>query len=411
MARLSLQDQIQKWPARPSSKVSVPPLTYPRKNNEGSHKDFLNLNAYQPTAQQIGHQARLTANKATATTESLEIALNHKGLKGPNIQLIRRDIEKAVLFHQGSTEEIWRDVNFSPNKTPTFNFKNFDFKNINYRFILNNKASLSEEDSGVLYRSSAMIEVEKSLPFGFRFGSSPRVNIADNIGDIRSYRIPSNKPVRSNEDQFASNRFSIDQLYASWLYSLNQNTHISFSLGYLEEMFGGFGGEILYRPFGKTFAIAFDAWKVKKRNGNSSLAMQTIGKESFTGHLNLFYELQNKNTTLFAKFGQYLAEDFGGTFGIKNNFQNGTNLEAFFTATNEKDKDIFGGDSSFYSGVKFTVPFGNVPFIPMGSEARFEVASFARDAGQVLNAPNKLYNVTEPIAYRQLSRSWPDLLH
>ncbi len=410
MAHLSIQDQIQKWPGRLSNNIDPPTLIYPRQNHAGSHEVTLNLNTYQSTGQQIGHQARLTANQTNIDNESIEISLNHKGLKGPNIQLIRHDIEKAVLYNQSSAEEIWHDINFLPNKTQTFHFKDVDLKNLTYRLILDNKVSLAEKDTGILYRSSAIIELEKTLPFGFRLGASPKVNIADNIGNIQSYRIPSSKPVRSNEDEFASNRFSIDQLYASWLHSLSQSTHINLSVGYLEEMFGGFGGEILYRPFGKTFAIGAEAWQVKKRDGNSSLAMQTTEQDRFTGYLNLFYELPNKSTTLFTKVGQYLAEDFGGTFGIKNNFQNGKTLEGFITATNQRDKDIFGGDNYLYGGVKFTLPFGNVPFVPKGSEARFTTAAFARDAGQTLNIPNKLYDVTEPISYRQLSRSWPDLL-
>ncbi len=414
IARLSLQDNISKWPGRSSAKVEPPELLYPREDYQGSHKAVLNLKTYQSTPQQVGHTARQVANQSSATNENIEIALNHKGLKGPTLQLIRRDLEEAVLNNHGSVEEIWHDVNFLPNKTPFFRLKNYfknkEHKNKIKRFILDNRISLSEEDSTILYRSSALVEIENMLPLGFKLGTTPRINLADNLDNISSFRTVNANPTRSNEDSFAANRFSIDKLYASWLYSVRKDVHVKFSAGYLEEMFGGFGGEILYRPFGKTFAIGAESWNVKRRDPDVTLALQTIGDERFTGHLNLFYELPNKNTTLFAKVGQYLDEDFGGTFGIKNNFKNGTSLEGFLTATDQRDPDIFGNKTHLYGGVKVTLPFGNVPYVPAGSEFRVTTAPFARDSGQILDAPDKLYELTEPIAYRHLSQNWPDLL-
>ena len=412
MARLSLQGNIAKWPGKPSQNTKPPELVSPRLDNNGSHQTILNLNSYQSTPQQIGHAARHLANKSAANNESLEVALNHKGLKGPNLKLVRRDLEEAILNNHGSAEEIWQDINFVPNKTPFFKIKNY-FKNKDYqklftRFIFDNKVSLSEEDSSALYRSSVLIETEKMFPLGFRLATTPRINIADNVGNIRTVTA---NPTRSNEGRFAANRFSLDKLYASWLHSINKDLHIKLSAGYLEEMFGGFGGEILYRPFDKTFSGGAEAWKVKRRDPDAQLALRTLDDERFTGHMNLFYELPNKNTTLFAKVGQYLDEDFGGTFGIKNNFKNGASLEGFITATDQRDPDIFGGNTHLYGGVKFTVPFGNVPYVPAGSEIRITTVPFARDSGQILNAPNKLYEVTEPISYRHLSQNWSDLLH
>ena len=35
--------------------------------------------------------------------------------------------------------------------------------------------------------------------------------------------------------------------------------------GYLEEMYGGIGGEVLYRPFNKRYALGLVAHKVKQR--------------------------------------------------------------------------------------------------------------------------------------------------
>jgi hypothetical protein len=191
---------------------------------------------------------------------------------------------------------------------------------------------------------------------------------------------------------------------------VNKDLHLKLSIGYLEEQFGGYGGEILYRPFGKKFAIGAEGWSAKKRDGDTTLQFVKGQEDTFTGHLNFFYEHPNQSTTFFVKAGQYLGEDLGATVGVENKFKNGTRLEAFVTATNETDRNIFGEDSSLYAGARLTLPFGNVPYVPKGSEVRITTAPFARDAGQILDVPDKLYDVTEPVSYRHLSQNWSDLL-
>lgn len=418
MARLSLQDNIQKWPGKLSRKTETPELIFPREifdNDENTIKTRLDLSSHQSIGQQIGHFARQQANQLPNNKERLEISLFHKNIKGPKLTLIRQDLEKAILHNHGSAEEIWRDAILQKNKNSSLSFreylKNKDYRKTSTRFILDNKFSLSEKDSTALYRSSLIIENEKKLPFGFMLGFEPKINLADNIEQIRATRTQRANPTRSDEDDFAATRLSINRLYASWLKSITQNTHVQFSAGFLEEMFGGFGGEILYRPFGKTYAIGAEAWHVQKRLPSDNADLSFQDNENFTGHLNLFYELPNKNTTFYGKIGQYLDNDFGATFGIQNQFQNGTKLEGFLTATNEKDIDSFNGTSQLYGGIKFTLPIGNIPYTPSGSEIRIKTAPFSRDKGQILNAPNKLYDVTEPTSYRRLSQSWSDLLH
>ena len=173
----------------------------------------------------------------------------------------------------------------------------------------------------------------------------------------------------------------------------------------------GAGGEVLYRPFGKTFAIGAEGWRAYKRNPDSRLNKEFSTKGVTTGHVNMFYELPDQQTTLYLKVGQYLKEDFGGTLGVNTIFDNGTTLKGFVTATDEYDFDLFGNSTNLYGGIRLSLPIGNIPFIPDGSEVRFATGPFARDSGQILDHPLPLYEVTEPIAYRQLSRSWKDLLN
>ena len=108
MARLSVQDQIFNWPGKPDGKRDAPAMLSKRQavGFDNSGRAALLLSPYQSSARQIGHVARYTANNMPPDEEQIAIKLNHKGLKGPTVTLIRRDLEEAVIRNHGSPEEI-----------------------------------------------------------------------------------------------------------------------------------------------------------------------------------------------------------------------------------------------------------------------------------------------------------------
>ncbi len=416
MARLSLQGGLQNWFGRKAPKVKKPDLNFPRKEIEQSQilSNFLSLNMDHSTPIQIGYKAREIANALPIGEEEIGLNLTHKNLKGPKVTIIRRDLERSLLTHQSSAEEVWHDLSFSkPDKNKQSILSHFlghKSKSLLPKFIFKNQISLAEEDSDVLYRSSAALKFEKSLPFGVHITAEPQVNLTDNISSIRDFRALRTNTIRGNEDSFAANRFALNRAYASWLYSISQDIHVGLSAGFLEEMIAGFGGEILYRPFGKTFAIGAESWRTRKRDSDSSLNLGLEDEEKFTGHLNLYYELPNTMTTFYSKIGQYLDEDLGATFGLQNTFKNDAKLDAFLTVSNEEERGFYNDKTNIYGGVKFTLPLGNITPHLAGSEAQFKVAPFARDKSQTLQRDNTLYALTEPIAYRHLQQNWNDLL-
>lgn len=179
--------------------------------------------------------------------------------------------------------------------------------------------------------------------------------------------------------------------------------------GYLEEMYGGLGGEILYRPFGKRFAFGADAWLARKRDPETFLNTGYTYDGLLTGHINGWYDFPDRDLTLQARFGRYLAEDFGATLSLQKGFENGAKLEGFVTVSNDADFDLFGGTTHAYHGVRLSLPLGSVRYVPSGSELRISAAPFGRDIGQSLDAPIKLYDTTEALSYDHIARYWKDM--
>ena len=83
--------------------------------------------------------------------------------------------------------------------------------------------------------------------------------------------------------------------------------YIQRSAGILESMFGGIGGELLYRPFTKNYAVGAELWYVQQRDYDQMFSFRDY--KTLTGHVT-FYLTEPKSQVLFLlKGGRFLAKD------------------------------------------------------------------------------------------------------
>jgi hypothetical protein len=440
MANLSFKTLAEKWPGRSHEKTAAPTLRPSRSDQvlpaqmafqaakhaaqfihdiRHSHTAIsarFDADPMTPIPQQIGHAARHVANYSGATIEEIYITPEIYTLHGLPVRLMRRDLERAMIDHRGSAEEIWRSADLNATLPPDLangpdvnatgpSAKRRALNNI--RFILDLQTSLGEEDIGLLYRTGAIIDTTLRHGGNWVGRAGFRINGFDNLDDLDAVRLPSLLPVRSDAAAFAGTRVAVEHLFESWLKSTPSGEwHSMAAFGYLEEMYAGVGGEILYRPTGKTWALGAEGWWALKRDPYSFLNLDLTGDRLLTGHLKAWYEIPDTDLTLGLKAGRYLAEDWGATLSLTKSMRNGLTFEAFATATTEADFDPFGGTTHLYSGVKMTLPFGNVPLLPRGSHIRATTQPIGRDAGQALENPMPLYTLTTPFSTRAMIRDW-----
>lgn len=438
MGRLTFKGRPASWPFTSSSAKSSEPLKPYRPQTTSitdmrlsSEKDGLilrdiqaskhsaiarlELSPYRTGPSQFGQAIHHMANHAGENLEEFILEPRIYGLRGPKIKLMRRDFENALARNQGSAEEIWANAEFitDQNTRPELAkspLMKAHFKPKSIRFILDNQIGLSEEDSGTLYRTSFITAFKGPTLFNMlHTGTSWRWNIKHNLDKIGELRPRKLLPVRSNVDQFADNGIALDRLYTALTHSFTPELHMMGAAGYLEEMYAGAGGEILYRPFGKRFGISLETWLAFKRDPFQPLAEGLNGDSLLTGHIKGWYELPGSNLTLHAKAGRYLAEDLGATLSLSKTFKNGSKLESYVTISDTADFDLFGGTTHADHGIRLTLPLGSLPHVPDGSEIRIKTAPFGRDIGQSLDAPMKLYELTEHFSYRHITENWGDI--
>jgi hypothetical protein len=175
--------------------------------------------------------------------------------------------------------------------------------------------------------------------------------------------------------------------------------------GYIEQMFAGVGGEILYRPFGQRWAIGADIFDVYQRNFDDLFGVQSY--HVVTGHASVYLETGWHDVTAVVRAGRYLAGDTGGTLELYRRFDTGIIVGAWATFTNVPF-DKFG-EGSFDKGIRIVIPTEFA--LPFGTPTRFEedLRPIQRDGGQILNNDAILYDMTQSSSYGDLERQWPHL--
>lgn len=323
----------------------------------------------------------------------------------------------ADTIHQSETrktsnQEIWHKTSFTKNVRPDLPDKFLSHTGFN-GFSLNiiNNMSFAEEDNSLLFRNSEILSYEGiQIANKLNIGGAIRVNAIDNLPSLDTTRAQKPNPVRSDVDDFAENPIAIENLHLTYTNSFTPNLHMVATAGYLEEMYAGFGGEILYRPYGKRYAIGAQAWHAYKRDPNSDLNWKLADDNNgFTAHIQGWYDIPAWDATVSLKAGRYLAGDEGATMSLTKTFKNNASIEAFATLTNQNDTDPFGNNVSAYQGLKFTIPFGKTKEIPMHINTSFSLEPLGRDAGQTLKTPVNLYEATKPFSAAHMIRHWDDI--
>ncbi len=175
--------------------------------------------------------------------------------------------------------------------------------------------------------------------------------------------------------------------------------------GYLEEMFGGIGGEILYRPFSKKFSLGLSMHKVKQRAYNQLFSFRDYS--TVTGHLGIYYELPYQlNSQLL--IGKYLAGDKGATVDISKRFKSGFTLGVFATKTDLSAEEF--GEGSFDKGFYISIPTQLFYSDFRSGVISFGLHPLTKDGGAILNKHNSLIGILGDSNESAIIRDWNNVL-
>ena len=223
--------------------------------------------------------------------------------------------------------------------------------------------------------------------------TSASIGVASNLNRIK---LPSDSiipHVRTDIVKYLqeSDKYHLKRMQFNYFGSLSSNIYTKISAGIFEEMFGGVGGEVLYRPFAKNYAIGAEIWRVKQREYNMLFSFRNY--ETTTGHINLYYTEPRSQVTVALKGGRFLAEDSGLNFDFSRRFKTGLRIGAFFSLTDISKYEF--GEGSFDKGFYFSVPIDTFLNKYQKRNLGWGLRPLTRDGAAFLNHSYYLWGMTE----------------
>lgn len=194
-----------------------------------------------------------------------------------------------------------------------------------------------------------------------------------------------------------SSNVLLNNLQFTHLESISPEWSGQLYAGYLEMMYAGVGGEVLYRPYDKKWALGMNLNWVKQRDWNNTLQMADY--DVGTGHLTGYWQLPYiDDVTAKVSVGRYLAGDIGTTIDLSKRFDSGIIMGAYATLTDVSAEEY--GEGSFTKGIYITIPFDLILIHPTTSQGTVDWVPLTRDGGQMLNRSKSLYDLTTTAAFK-----------
>lgn len=178
-----------------------------------------------------------------------------------------------------------------------------------------------------------------------------------------------------------------------------------FGMGYaglLEQMYGGAGGEVLYRPFNSSFAFGLDANWVRQRGFDTRFDFRNYNVVE--GHATAYIDTGIKDVLARVGVGRYLAGDYGGTLDFSRRFDSGVRLGAYATYTTASANGNYG-EGGFDKGIYISIPLDTFFTKSTQNTLGFQWSPLTRDGGAQLHRRYSLYGLTSD---RSLGTYWDD---
>jgi hypothetical protein len=198
----------------------------------------------------------------------------------------------------------------------------------------------------------------------------------------------------------------ISSLQTAYFTKLAPEVYAYARAGYLEDMFGGLGGEVLWEPSGQRWALGAALYDVQQRQFDRLFGFRAY--RVLTGHASLYYQSPFYDLNFELHVGRYLAGDYGATFQMTRRFDNGIEIGAYATLTNVPFS-VFG-EGSFDKGFIIEIPVENLEPVNTKSNFSLDFSPLTRDGGQRLVGEQTLYRYVQDASEGDLRANWDEVL-
>ncbi len=356
---------------------------------------------YGAEPQAIGRTARIMTQALPASVETFVIVPVVNGMATSSVTLKRSDLEQ--LENAPATAILDRAVigegrGMAPRQSEGLYPK--------FKWSLSPYLSLSVFDPNNPVRADAGLRLqgEYSLSPNLVVSGAITKKLVGNLEDTKLLIEPGRTLPRVRTDQALYSREgdpALEHLTVTAYGRPGRNLYSRLTLGYLESMYAGVSGEVLWKPVDSRLALGAELNYVKQRDFDQLFGLQDY--DVFTGHVSAYYDFGNGFHGQL-DVGRYLAGDYGATVSLDREFKNGWRVGAFATFT-DVDYDDFG-EGSFDKGIRVTIPIGHVTGTPSRTSTGLTIQSLTRDGGARVNVRDRLYTQIRGYHRADLEGRW-----
>jgi hypothetical protein len=360
------------------------------------------------SASYAAYVANETAKESDIDLNSINITHINAGIELNNISFIAGHFDKERNM---PIEIVIRNTDLNSG-TPN-SFINNEFRpSINFPVIFSSFSPAIVSHIGnpeKIYFGGLNIQNIAEIQFNRNFLLSSEINIPlyHNFENSVSGASSKMEHVRTDIIQYLKeDDIHINRLQLDYIWSPYKDLYSKISFGIFEQMFGGFGGEILYKPFNRNFYIGAELFHVKQREYNQLEEFKDYS--TVTGHINLGYMFID-GIEANISFGRYLAKDDGFTFDIGRRTKSGFKSGIYFTRTNVPP-GVFG-EGSFDKGFYFQIPMDLLSDKYINNYSTFKLSPLTRDGGAKLIHAKDLRGLIYNSTIYELNNQWDGFLN
>lgn len=351
--------------------------------------------AYPQEAMALGRALRIMAATLPASVEMFEVIFVVAGLDTSRVRVARSDVERNL--HQASgagltmalAEVEGARVVSDP---ATLEIAGDDASRFTWGLAPYLELSLFDPENPLLYDVGIAASARFEFGGGFVASAIAHLPVFGTLGEARivdGVQPGGPFPVRSESALYhqASDGY-IDHLTLSHYATVAPDIHTRLTFGYLERMFAGVSGEVLWHPARSDIAFGLEVNHVWRRDFDGGFGVQDY--DVTTGHVSAYIDLGNDFEAQL-DLGRYLAGDWGGTFALERTFDNGWRVGAFATLTDVSFEEF--GEGSFDKGITLTVPLHWLTGTQTRREGGGTIRPLWRDGGARLDVDGRLYDL------------------
>ncbi len=369
----------------------------------------INQNRFTNFVRATGRTARIAASLSPEDVDVIDITHMVSNAELATVSLRKDDLIKAVNKKVSSEEVYENTVMFSP-KSSHFSESEFIPDVTLPDFSWNIQPALKSHIGGpeAFFLGQAWLKVNSLLILkrGLSLSTVLGIGLYDNFDQLNNPSYGTIPHVRSDiQDYLREGRNNLVRMKLDYVWSPFKDVIAKVDFGLYEEMFGGVGGEVLYRPFGSRYAIGVSGHKLKQRDFDQRFTFRDYKVKS--GFVNFYYDMPN-GVNVALSTGQYLAGDRGATLDLSRRFKSGFRLGVFATITNVSAEEF--GEGSFDKGFYFSLPVELFTSTFQPGEIAFGLHPSTKDGGQMLYNTNPLIGIIGNTNEYELRRDWDGLL-